>query len=92
MGAGRVNAGSEFSTGGGCKGGNHFIAVVVGRFHPPDGGDGAVFAHKGPHFFFFLLELFGVVQPQKGQPPQFLARSYRKRPFTGGLQDEDHGF
>ena len=64
VGAGRVDAGGEFSTGGGCKGGDHFIAVVIGRLHPPDGGDRAVFAQQGADGGFFLFELFGVFGAQ----------------------------
>ena len=60
VGAGRVDAGGEFSTGSGGKGGDHFIAVVVGRFHPPDGGDRAVFAQQGADVGLFLFELCGV--------------------------------
>ena len=60
VGAGRVDAGGEFSTGGGGKGGNDLVAVVVGRFHPPDGGDRAVFAQQGADVGLFLFELCGV--------------------------------
>ena len=64
VGAGRVDAGGEFSTGGGGKGGNHFIAVVVGGFHPPDRGDRAVFAQQGADVGLFLFELCGVFSGQ----------------------------
>ena len=60
VGAGRVDAGGEFSTGGGGKGGNDLVAVVVGRFHPPDGGDRAVFSQQGADVGLFLFELCGV--------------------------------
>ena len=62
----RVDAGGQFSTKAGSKGGNHLIAVVVGLLHAPDGVHRAVFAHQSTHFFFLLFQLRGIVQPQQG--------------------------
>ena len=61
----RVDAGGQLSAPAGGKGGDHLIAVVVRLLHAPDGVHRAVFAHKGPHFFFLLFQLRGIVQPQQ---------------------------
>ena len=62
----RIDAGGQFSTPAGGKGGDHLIAVVVRLLHAPDGVHRAVFAHQSPHFFFLLFQLRGIVQPQQG--------------------------
>ena len=60
-----VDAGGEFSTPAGGKGGNHLVAVMVRVFHAADGVHRAVLAQQLFHGGFLLLQLFGIVQPQQ---------------------------
>jgi len=62
----RVDAGGEFSTPAGGKGGDHLIAVVVRLLCAPDGVHRAVFAQQPAHILFFFLQLVCVLHAQHG--------------------------
>ena len=60
----RIDAGREFSTPAGGKGGDHLVPIMIRLLHAPDGVHRTEFAQQLFHGIFLCFQLRGVVHSQ----------------------------